>query len=159
MNNRPSWDEYFMEVAKTVGKRGTCDRGRAGSVIAKNKQILATGYVGSPAGFPHCDEAGHQLKTVKHEDGSESIHCTRTVHSEQNVICQAAKNGIAIEGATLYTKMTPCKACAMMIINAGIKRVVCHNVYHTNKDTETLFDQAGIELDYFSKEIESYANQ
>ena len=88
---RPSWDEYFMDVVYAIAKRGTCDRGRSGAVIAKNKMILATGYVGSPVGFPHCDEVGHQMKKVVHEDGTVTQHCVRTVHAEQNAICQAAK--------------------------------------------------------------------
>ncbi len=72
----------------------------------RNKSILVTGYVGSPAGLPHCDEAGHQMKKVVHEDGHVTQHCTRTVHAEQNAICQAARYGIALEGATLYCRMT-----------------------------------------------------
>ncbi|MDR0540365.1 MAG: cell division protein DedD, partial [Spirochaetaceae bacterium] len=99
---RPSWDEYFMEVCDAISRRATCDRGRSGAVIAKNNQILVTGYVGAPAGLPHCDEAGHQLKKMIHEDGTVTTHCVRTVHAEQNAICQAAKRGIAIDGATLY---------------------------------------------------------
>ena len=71
---RPTWDEYFLEVMKSVALRATCDRGKSGSVIVKDKRILATGYVGAPAGMPHCDDAGHLLKKVTHEDGSESIH-------------------------------------------------------------------------------------
>ncbi len=69
-HQRPTWDEYFMEVTRAVAKRATCDRGRSGCVIAKDKQILVTGYVGSAAGLPHCDEVGHQMKTIRHEDGS-----------------------------------------------------------------------------------------
>lgn len=114
---RPSWDEYFIGLVETVGKRGTCDRGRSGCVIVKDKQILATGYVGSPAGFPHCDEVGHEMKTITHKDGSQTKHCTRTVHAEQNAICQAAKRGVALDGSTVYANMTPCKTCTMMIVN------------------------------------------
>ena len=106
---RPHWDNYFMEICDTVAKRATCGRGRSGCVIAKDNRILVTGYVGSPAGLPHCDEVGHQLKQMIHEDGSVTQHCVRTVHAEQNAICQAAKNGISIEGATLYCRMTPCR--------------------------------------------------
>src|SRR3989338_5171968 len=91
---RTSWDEYFMEVARTVAKRATCDRGRSGCVIARGRQILVTGYVGSPAGLPHCDEVGHQMKIVTHEDGHQSQHCVRTAHAEQNAILQAAKIGV-----------------------------------------------------------------
>jgi len=122
---RPTWDEYFMELANTAAKRATCDRGRSGCVIVRDKHVLVTGYVGSPLGLPHCDDVGHLLKKVYHEDGRITQHCVRTVHAEQNAICQAARLGIALDGGTLYCKMTPCHTCAMLIINCGIKRVVC----------------------------------
>ena len=157
--DRPSWDEYFMEVVRSISKRGTCDRGRIGAVLAKNKQILASGYVGAPVGLPHCDDAGHQLKKVIHEDGNITQHCTRTLHAEQNAICQAAKNGISIDGSTLYILMTPCKVCAMLIINSGIKRVVSEKKYHAMKESEELFKSAGIQLDYFTNDIMMYDNQ
>ena len=153
---RPSWDEYFLEIVQTVAKRATCDRGRSGCVIVKDKQILVTGYVGSPAGFPHCDEVGHLFRKSIDEDGRISNHCVRTVHAEQNAICQAAKLGIALEGATLYCTMTPCRTCAMMIINCGIKRVVCLKKYHCGGDTEQMFKQANIELVFISQDIMQY---
>ncbi len=153
---RPTWDEYFMEVSRAVATRATCNRGKSGCVIAKNKQILVTGYVGSPKGLPHCDEVGHQIKKTIHEDGSISEHCVRTTHAEQNAICQAAKLGIPIDGATLYCKMTPCIVCAKMIINSGIKRVVCEKKYHAGKDSEEMFQQAGIDLNILNDEVEEY---
>ncbi len=156
---RPSWDEYFMEIARAVAKRATCDRGRSGCVIARDKQILVTGYVGSAAGLQHCDEIGHQMKTVIHEDGHESQHCVRTAHAEQNAIVQAAKLGIGIDKGTIYSKMTPCAACCRMIINAGIKRVVCEKRYHAGQESEEMFRKVGIELDYFNEDVEHYANQ
>jgi dCMP deaminase len=155
---RPSWDEYFMEISKTVAKRATCDRGRSGCVIARDGQLLVSGYVGSPKGLPHCDEVGHQFKRVIHEDDTISNHCVRTVHAEQNAICQAAKLGISIDGATLYCKMTPCRTCAMLIINSGIKRVVCEKKYHKGLESEEMFKKVGIELVFFEDEIETYAN-
>lgn len=156
---RPSWDEYFMDIARTVAKRATCDRGRSGCVIARDKQILVTGYVGAPRGLPHCDEVGHQMKMMTHEDGHTSQHCMRTAHAEQNAIVQAARLGIAIDGGTLYCKMTPCAACGKMIINAGIKRVVCEKRYHAGGESEEFFRQVGIELEYFDKEVEKYDKQ
>ncbi len=156
---RPSWDDYFMEVVQAISKRATCDRGRSGCVIARDHQILVTGYVGSPVGFPHCDEVGHHMKKLIHEDGTTSNHCMRTVHAEQNAICQAAKLGVSINGATLYCKMTPCRVCAMLIINCGIKRVYCERPYHAGKESEEMFMQAGIELQYKSHETEIYENQ
>jgi len=156
---RPSWDYYFMEVADAISKRATCDRGRSGCVIARDKQLLVTGYVGSPQGLPHCDDIGHQMKKVIHEDGHITQHCVRTVHAEQNAICQAAKRGISIDGATLYCRMTPCRTCAMLIINCGIVRVVCENRYHSAEESEQMFSQAGIKLDYVSKEVLKYNEQ
>jgi dCMP deaminase len=156
---RPTWDEYFMEVANTIAKRATCDRGRSGCVIARNRQILVTGYVGSPVGLPHCDEVGHLFKQMVHEDGNITNHCTRTVHAEQNAICQAARLGIPLEGATLYCRMTPCRTCAMLIINCGIERVVCEKKYHTASESEAMFKEAGIQLHYVSEEILKYDKQ
>lgn len=156
---RPSWDEYFMEICKAVAKRATCDRGKSGCVIAKNKQILVTGYVGSPIGLPHCDEVGHQMKSVEHEDGKKTKHCVRTTHAEQNAICQAAKLGIPIGGATLYCKMTPCTVCSKLIINSGIKRVVCEKKYHAGAESEELLKKAGIKLEVLKDEVQEYLNQ
>jgi dCMP deaminase len=157
--HRPSWDEYFMEIADTVAKRATCDRGRSGCVIVKDKQILVTGYVGSPRGLPHCDDIGHQLKKVVHEDGHETTHCVRTVHAEQNAISQAARLGIPLEGATLYCRMTPCRTCAMLIINCGIVRVVCEKKYHAGAESEEMFLTAKVELVYFSDDVMKYDKQ
>lgn len=156
---RPSWDEYFMEVTQAIAKRGSCDRGRSGCIIAKDKQILATGYVGSPAGFPHCDEVGHLMRKVIDEDGIISQHCVRTVHAEQNAICQAAKRGTSIDGATVYCKMTPCRVCTMLIINCGIERVYAEKKYHAGKESEQMLKKAGIKLSYKYNTVENYSNQ
>ena len=158
-DSRPPWDAYFMEIAGTVSTRATCDRGRSGCVIVRDKQILVTGYVGSPRGLPHCDEVGHLMKKVLHEDGRISQHCMRTVHAEQNAICQAARLGISLEGATLYCRMTPCRTCAMLIINCAIKRVVCERKYHDGKESEEMFFQAGIPIEYMIDEIQEYKDQ
>ncbi len=156
---RPTWDEYFMEVARTIAKRATCDRGRSGCVIARDKQLLVTGYVGSPVGLTHCDDVGHLMKKVIHDDDSISQHCMRTVHAEQNAICQAAKLGVALDGATVYCKMTPCRTCAMLIINCGIKRVVCEKKYHRGAESEQMFKDAGVTLEFFEEDFVNYENQ
>jgi len=156
---RPSWDEYFLKVSDVVAERATCDRGRSGCVIAKDKRILTTGYVGAPAGLPHCDEVGHEMKEVTHEDGSSSNHCVRTTHAEQNAIVQAARLGVSVEGATLYCKMTPCYTCAKMIVNAGIERVVCRKDYHASDATKRIFQKAGVALEIMEEEVEDYENQ
>ena len=148
-----------MDLANTAAKRATCDRGRSGCVIVRDKQVLVTGYVGSPKGMPHCDDVGHLFKKVYHEDGSVTQHCVRTVHAEQNAITQAARRGIALDKGTLYCKMTPCRTCAMLIINCGIERVVCEKKYHAGKESEDLFRDAGVELVFFNDEVEEYEGQ
>lgn len=158
-HGRPSWDEYFMEIANAVSSRATCDRGKSGCVIVRDRQILVTGYVGSPKGLPHCDEVGHQMKKTVHEDGTTTEHCVRTVHAEQNAICQAAKLGIALQDSTLYCRMTPCRVCAMLIINCGITRVVCEKKYHAGAESEEMFQKAGVTLEFFSTDIMQYNKQ
>lgn len=157
--HRPSWDEYFMELANTASKRATCDRGRSGCVIVKDRQLLVTGYVGSPSGLPHCDDVGHLFRQTIEADGRITNHCVRTVHAEQNAICQAARRGIALEGATLYCRMTPCRTCAMLIINCGIRRVVCEFKYHSGAESEELFRKAGVQLEFFHDDVLRYENQ
>ena len=158
-SKRPSWDEYFLQMAELVGSRGTCDRGQAGTVIVKDKRLLATGYAGSPVGLPHCDDVGHEIHTVTNTDGSVSQHCIRTVHDETNAIANAARFGVAIDGATMYSKMVPCYACAKMVVNAGIKRFVAMRDYHQSKLTKKIFKAAGIKLEIINKEVVKYARQ
>ena len=156
---RPNWDEYFMHLSREVATRATCDRGRAGCVIVKDKRLMTTGYVGSPVGLVHCDDEGHDMRKMVREDGTISKHCVRTIHAEQNAICQAARFGIRLEGATLYCKFEPCYTCAKMIINVGIKRVVCEKRYHAGVDTRRIFKEAGILFEVLTTETENYQNQ
>jgi len=158
-HNRPSWDEYFIEIARTIASRSTCDRGRSGCVIVKDKRILTTGYVGSPPGMPHCDEAGHQMAEFLDEEGNRSQHCIRTIHAEQNAMAQAARFGISLSGATLYCKMEPCYVCARLIISVGINRVAAEKRYHRAQMTRDMFKEAGIRLDIMHDEIEEYEKQ
>lgn len=156
---RLPWDEYFLELVKTVAKRATCDRGRSGCVIVRDKRVISTGYVGSPPGLDHCDDVGHLMKEMIDEDGTVRKHCVRTIHAEQNAICQAARLGIALEGATLYCKMEPCRVCAMLIISCGITKVVSQKRYHAAQDTREMFKKAGVELVVVEDETEDYSNQ
>lgn len=146
IHTRPSWDEYFLEIAKVVGKRSTCDRAHVGAVIAKNKVILSTGYNGAPRGLAHCDDVGHEMV-----DG----HCIRTAHAEANAIAQAAKNGTSVEGATIYLTISPCYDCLKVIVNAGIKEVIYSNFYmsryEASKAVLTLAKKAGVKLLEFKK--------
>ncbi len=156
---RPSWDEYFLQMAELVGTRGTCDRGHAGIVIVKDKRLLATGYAGSPIGLPHCDEVGHEMTTVTNEEGVTSRHCIRTTHSETNAIANAARFGVAVDGATMYSTMVACYACAKVVINAGIKRFVARKDYHASQRTKDIFKEAGVELVILTNEVTQYKDQ
>lgn len=156
---RPTWDEYFMVVMEAISQRATCDRGRSGCVIAKDHQILATGYVGSAAGDDHCDEIGHLYQKRLNPDGTTSEHCVRTVHAEQNAICQAAKKGVSVDGATLYCRMEPCPVCAKMIVNCGIKRVVAQKRYHNAQESREVFKKCGVSLEVVEDEIMQYSDR
>ena len=139
---RPSWDDYFMAVAKIIATRSTCDRLQAGAVLVINNRIIATGYNGSPPGMPHCDDAGHM---------PEQGHCVRTVHGEHNVILQAATlPGASTVGATMYTKYNPCIHCAKYVIAAGIKRVVVGKVYRNAKAIDYL-KEGGVHVDIYQE--------
>jgi dCMP deaminase len=157
--SRPSWDEYFLGLVREVAKRATCDRGKSGCIIVRDKRIICTGYVGSPPGMPHCDEAGHLMKTMMDDTGAVSQHCVRTIHAEQNAICQAARHGTALDGATLYCSMEPCRTCAMLIVSVGISRVVAERQYHAAADSREIFRAAGVELVVVTPEIQRYEQQ
>jgi dCMP deaminase len=133
---RVSWDEYFMNIARVVASRATCDRKFVGSVIVRDKTILSTGYNGSIRGLPHCSEVGHMM-----EDG----HCVATIHAETNAVLQAAKNGVSIDGATVYVTASPCWNCFKMITNAGIRRIVYGEFYRDNRIFEVAA-KLGVEL-------------
>ncbi len=157
---RPTWDEYFLGLLEPLGRRGTCNRGRSGAVIVSlGNTILATGYVGAPPGQPHCDEVGHMMRTVIDENGNKSQHCVRTLHAEENAILQCAKDGIKLEGATIYCKMTPCYNCAMRIVRVGIKRVVAQKRYHADKLSLELFKNAGVKMVVIDNTLEKYSQQ
>ena len=158
-HERPSWDEYFIGMANYVSTRATCDRGRSGCIIVRDKRVISTGYVGSPPRLPHCDDVGHDMHTTTNEDGTKSQHCIRTAHAEQNAIAQAARFGVALDGATLYCKMVLCHACAKMAVTAGIKRVVAELDYHASTRSKDIFKKAGVKLEIINKKIESYKDQ
>ncbi len=153
---RPDWQEYFLRIMDTVATRANCDRGRAAAVIVKGKRIVATGYVGAPAGLKTCDEVGHLIKVVYDERGGQHKHCVRTTHAEMNAIAQAARHGTPIEGATIYTSMTPCLDCTKLLVNAGITRVVCRKRYHADHDSVRVLAEAGVELVVLSDEAQTY---
>ena len=147
---RPSWDEYFVEIARQVATRSTCLRRQVGAVIVRDKRILCTGYNGPPRGLHHCDESGCLREQMGIPSGQRLDIC-RALHSEQNAIIQAALHGVSIEGSSIYVTHQPCFTCAKMIINAGIQRIVCANSYPDAMAREML-DEAGISLEVWHPE-------
>ena len=121
---RVDWDTYFMNIAKVAASRSTCDRKFVGAVIVRDKTILSTGYNGSIRKLEHCFEAGHMM---------ENGHCVATIHAEANAIIQAAKNGVCIDGAALYTTASPCWNCFKLIANSGLKRICFGEFYRDHR--------------------------
>ncbi|MEK7608100.1 MAG: dCMP deaminase family protein [Patescibacteria group bacterium] len=117
---RPGWGEYFMKIAEIVATRSTCNRRSVGAVLVRARVILSTGYNGAPRGMEHCDESGHEIV-----DG----HCVRTVHAEANALVQAARNGISIDGSTMYLTHSPCYDCFKMMVNGGVSAVYYKDFY------------------------------
>ncbi|TGE36712.1 dCMP deaminase family protein [Desulfosporosinus fructosivorans] len=150
---RPSWDSYFMQLAFVVAGRSTCLRRQVGAVLVKEKQILSTGYNGSPSGLLHCDEVGCLRQSLGIPSGERHEIC-RAVHAEQNALVQAAKHGVAIAGADLYTTVQPCVQCTKMIINAGIRRVVYTHSY-PDQLAVAMAGEAGLELVQLEEKCET----
>jgi dCMP deaminase len=136
VTSRATWDEYFMAIALQVATRATCDRKHVGAVIVRDRTLLSTGYNGSIRGLGHCDEEGHMMV-----DG----HCVRTVHAEANAIVQAARNGVGIEGASIYVTASPCWNCFKLIANSGLERICFGEFYRDDRIWE-YSEKAGIEL-------------
>lgn len=133
---RASWDEYFMSIAQVVASRSTCDRKQVGAVIVRDKIILSTGYNGSLRGLPHCTEVGHML---------ENDHCVATIHAEQNAIIQSARNGVAIDRASIYVTASPCWSCFKSIANSGLTRII-YGEFYRDARIFSFAAQLGIEL-------------
>jgi len=142
---RPSWDEYFMEIARLTSKRSTCLRRQVGAVLVRDNRIITTGYNGAPTGLKHCEEAGC-IRVERNIPPGERHELCRGIHAEQNAIIQAAMIGVSIKGATLYSTTQPCSLCAKMLINAGIKRIVYKGDYPDDLSIEML-REAGVKLD------------
>lgn len=149
VDNRMSWDEYFMRMAELTSKRSTCLRRNVGAVIVKDKHVIATGYNGAPKGLKHCAELGGCLREKLHVPSGQRHELCRALHAEQNAIIQAATLGQSIEGGSIYITNSPCSICAKMIINAGLSRIVVREGYPDDMAREIL-DEAGIEIEYLS---------
>jgi dCMP deaminase len=144
MDKRPEWDSYFMEIVQVVAKRSTCLRRGVGALIVKKKQIVATGYNGTPVGLRHCSETGCLREQLQVPSGQMHELC-RGLHAEQNAVIQAAMHGAAVSGGTLYCTHQPCVVCSKILINAGIKRIVYGQPY-PDKLAEEMLAEAQIEL-------------
>ena len=145
-DNRPSWDEYFMEMAEVTAKRSTGQRRQVGAVIVQDKHIIATGYNGAPRGIEHCGERpdGCLREKLGIPSGEKHELC-RALHAEQNAIIQAATLGQSVEGATIYVTNQPCVICAKMLINAGIEKIIVKEGYPDELAVEIL-EEAGIKI-------------
>lgn len=141
-DNRPSWDEYFIKIAKQVSERSTCVRRKIGAVLVRDKRILATGYNGAPSGIRHCIDIGC-LREARGIASGERHELCRGLHAEQNAIIQAALYGVAVNGSSIYTTHRPCTLCAKMLINAGITEIYYQEGYPDSLSQE-LLDEAGI---------------
>jgi dCMP deaminase len=137
---RVPWDVYFMRIAQVVSSRSTCPRKFVGSVIVRDKTILSTGYNGSIRGMPHCSDEGHMM---------ENGHCVATIHAEANAIIQSAKNGVNIDGATIYVTASPCWNCFKQIANSGIRRI-CYGEFYRDERIFQVAERIGIELHHIA---------
>ena len=153
MDTRPDWDHYFMEIARVVSKRSTCLRRSVGAVIVKNRQIVATGYNGTPSGLEHCAVTGCLREQLKVPSGKMHELC-RGIHAEQNAVVQAAFHGVSVNGGTLYCTHQPCVACTKILINAGIKSIVYANTY-PEKLAEEMLKASKIEITILDGETEN----
>jgi dCMP deaminase len=147
---RPSWDNYFLEIARLVSKRSTCLRRSVGAVVVRDKRILATGYNGAPSGLRHCSEVGCWREKLGVPSGVRAELC-RGLHAEQNAIIQAAFHGVSIRGATLYCTNQPCAICVKMLINAGIEKIVYLDGY-PDELARQLLKESDIEVIKFKEE-------
>jgi len=138
MSARPTWDQYFMTITRQVAERSTCLRAKVGAVIVRDKNILATGYNGAPAGLPHCTDVGCLIYRSTTPSGDLEENCFRCIHAEMNAIAQAAKNGASIRDAAVYVTHTPCIQCFKVLINTGIKRIVYDKPYKLHTLDELL---------------------
>lgn len=145
---RPTWDEYFLSLARVVRERSNCLRMSVGAVLVKDKRIIATGYNGTPMGVKNCDEGGcgrclnRQENKLKENESKEFCIC---LHAEHNSILQSAYHGSSSKGTVMYSTVMPCIQCAKAIINAGIAELV-YSDKHTYNDGIKLLKSAGVKV-------------
>lgn len=144
VKERPSWDDYFLELTDIVAKRSTCMRRHVGAVLVKDERIIATGYNGAPQGLSHCYEAGC-LRQEKGIPSGYRYELCRGVHAEQNVLINAARYGVSTLDSVLYCTNQPCILCARMLINAGVRRIVHRGDFEDHLALQ-FFSEAGVEV-------------
>jgi dCMP deaminase len=149
--HRPDWDEYFMDIAHVVSKRGNCSRRKVAAVIVSDRRIISTGYNGTPRGIENCFEGGCPRCASDAPSGENLGECI-CAHAEENAIVQAAYHGIAVRGSALYCILSPCLMCTKMIINAGITEVVYETEYHFTEQARTLFAASAVTCRQFNRE-------
>jgi dCMP deaminase len=142
---RPGWDEYFMEIAKVVGRRSNCMKRQVAAVVVKDRRIVATGYNGTPRGAKNCNEGGCPRCNSLAESGSSLDECLCN-HAEENAVAQAAYHGISIRGATIYCTYSPCLRCTKLIINAGIEAVIFNARYELDNSSLSLLKECGLKV-------------
>ncbi|WP_136062694.1 deoxycytidylate deaminase [Pontiella sulfatireligans] len=147
---RPDWDEYFMDIAHVVSKRGNCCRRKVAALIVRDRRIVSTGYNGTPRGIANCCDGGCP-RCASDAPSGESLGECICAHAEENAIVQAAYHGISVRDGSLYCTLSPCLMCTKMIINAGIKEVVYETEYHFTEQARGLFDTAGILCRQFTR--------
>lgn len=142
-DKRPDWDEYFMDIAHVVSRRGNCSRRKVAAVIVQDRRIISTGYNGTPRGITNCCDGGCP-RCASDAPSGESLGECICAHAEENAIVQAAYHGISVKNGVLYCTLSPCLMCTKMIINAGIKEVIYDTEYHFTEQARDLFTTAGI---------------
>jgi dCMP deaminase len=142
---RPSWDEYFMDIAKVVAMRGNCMKRKVAAIIVKDRRVVSTGYNGTPRGAKNCNEGGCPRCNGMAPSGTALDECL-CCHGEENAITQAAYHGTSLKGSTLYTTFAPCLLCTKMIINSGIAEVVYNQDYPLNERALSLLEECGVIL-------------
>jgi dCMP deaminase len=145
---RPGWEEYFMEVARTVATRATCPRASVGAVLVRDHRILTTGYNGAPRRVAHCTEVGCELV---------GDHCVRTTHAEANAVVQGALYGVSLEGSSAYCTHQPCINCAKLLISAGVVRIV-YDAAYPDPFAQEMLAEAGVALVPFASLERARAN-
>ena len=150
LDQRPSWDAYFMEICRVVARRSTCLRRQVGAILVSERRILATGYNGAPRGLEHCADLGGCYREQMRVPSGERQELCRALHAEQNAVIQAAIHGVKLENVTAYCTTMPCVTCAKMLINADVRRIVYEAVY-PDELSRLMLEEAGVELVHWTE--------